>query len=1221
VDAAANEPPRDWSTIVRKSAALAGSIALLWFRFASAGLPAICTEAKLYSPRNPYRLTREFTTPYPQPDFIESEQACFPFERQYAGHETRPDSIWLTSEREWATQALAKESADLLVVPMQVQSYGIDRAERALMTLELVEALSTSKHLKLTDPRLTSQALGEGFRRFSEEEIVRVGKAANAHYFLAGYVGHDSKHHLLLTLRLINLKAPGAYAGSEVAKQIWQHDWPAIAFTDEAPPALTIRTQLASIVSALPNLQEPGNWRPGALETASAPSHLGTPIEVVSSDRMSGSNLAILSLLGTLTSSYAELPRERIFERALLAAYAESVPAADRAFFQAYALMYLEQRPAALAALSTADTPESNTLRALLNGDLPGATGNLRRVSDPMRNLLLSIAVHDLQTDYKVSKPLRPSAPAAVFAAAAKKAWDELIALRLDDHAPWVVHDPILIKRSLDRSFPVSGLDIRAVVTGQALTGKGIPDDVDIDIASMRHLRSVARTLGASGCCDSQNLRASRADLLDVFVSLTEGRITKALFRTSQLQGSNAASLQALERYRPLLDGHPLISLARAEASAGMLDQASDDERASMVKEANRNARDAAYYAQGINYFSRGALGVEDDAIIRLGYGNDYPPRPYWSMPDPDRTSWALQALAFSRTDPSPFLSLPAGSAPDQQSAVAASLTGRFIGDPTRPSGIPLPGRPAVVPTGDRLADARAVLQSSPGDWDNYWSLARAQIELTGDYAAAAATLRSYPAFAVKAPQDAVAVGNYAYQAGTWLCFQGQAKLGTPFLRIAGNSNTGSNAELDSNILLKVLDNDFVAAMFGSLQEVERYQEASTYRNALVWLHGFGKSDEAWTGFSQVMASFEDPAVWTSALAGHRRAGLDEAGARAWMLRPEIRNASSHGRQFAQYYAILFNATDRMPPPDLGKLIDQIEGKPVWKTSDQGDAQKPSTDMAGYFESVSPSRFRRGKVKPLPPGTPIRSRLALFADAYADLRYGRFDAAVSEFVNMADHYPVEFGDTGFALPYFSWAAAKTGDKIGLEAFVLSWKAEWSFDYWLSLAFFAGVRHDVPAADAALARAFRVRPSSDKRAILTQFQYAEACEWLYKETSDVRFRSDLVEWAKKWQRVRPVDAWTYSMQYTYETAPDQRLRALAMTMYLDPASPRISGATKAERASAQAWLHDHNPFHIEHRPGNSRGPVDTASAATDQAGVSQRPTSASVNDRRHLVRDT
>jgi len=230
---------------------------------------------------------------------------------------------------------------------------------------------------------------------------------------------------------------------------------------------------------------------------------------------------------------------------------------------------------------------------------------------------------------------------------------------------------------------------------------------------------------------------------------------------------------------------------------------------------------------------------------------------------------------------------------------------------------------------------------------------------------------------------------------------------------------------------------------------------------------------------------------------------------------------------------------------------------------------------------VHGSKFRRGMTPKLPEGTSIRSPLAFFGDAYVSLRQGQYALAADQFIAMADRYDVVDGEYSFGLAYLAYAASRSGDRYNVERALDSDPQVESFDWWLAKAYFAAARKDVAAADAALKSAFYFRPNTEYRPILAEYQYAEACEWLYRDTKDPRFLTALLDWSKRHQVIQPTHAWAYAVQYEYTTTPSERVPALAMALYLDPASPRIKGASKAETAAARRWLQMNNPF--THRP--------------------------------------
>ena len=65
----------------------------------------------------------------------------------------------------------------------------------------------------------------------------------------------------------------------------------------------------------------------------------------------------------------------------------------------------------------------------------------------------------------------------------------------------------------------------------------------------------------------------------------------------------------------------------------------------------------------------------------------------------------------------------------------------------------------------------------------------------------------------------------------------------------------------------------------------------------------------------------------------------------------------------------------------------------------------------------------------------------------------------------------------------------------------------------------------------------------------------------------------------WYPASLSEAWAYGLQYAYAAGPAERRRLPALTLYLDPASPRIKTATAAEVVSAKVWFKEHNPFRL------------------------------------------
>jgi hypothetical protein len=109
-----------------------------------------------------------------------------------------------------------------------------------------------------------------------------------------------------------------------------------------------------------------------------------------------------------------------------------------------------------------------------------------------------------------------------------------------------------------------------------------------------------------------------------------------------------------------------------------------------------------------------------------------------------------------------------------------------------------------------------------------------------------------------------------------------------------------------------------------------------------------------------------------------------------------------------------------------------------------------------------------------------------------------------------------------------------------------------------------------------------------RLVSTEYQYIEACEIARRETGDARFDARILRWAKQHQQLQPTHAWGYALEAAYSTVATDVTRALAMTLYLDPQSPRIKKFDAKRIAVARAWLKANNPFLQEERAKQQRG---------------------------------
>ena len=1001
-------------------------------------VPAACFDSRVSLKNRPP--IRDFSGALPIPDYLETILACNGLSLTGAPPaQLPPPSAWMDAEKRLYSAVLAKRKVDVLVLPFQVQGNGFDRIERAVMSADLAYAIGGGGQYSVADPFLVSRALGEGARRFDAERVEELAALLGAKKIVAAYVGHDARHSLFLTIQVRNpLPKPG-----EARPANWQRDWRKVAFSNDRTPFTVLHEMLPEVLQSLP-LKLAAPLQASTASSSAGVAFTGTPLQSVTTNARRAPAAALFNLLGAVNASDEELSGERLFEKALLASMRSGASDPRGRFLEAYALMHLQRRPSALTRLSGLETPSIATLRGLLNGDLPTAKRAIAGVKDPLEQLLLQASVRDLEFYYQRKPTIGLSAAPRVFGSS-YPAWEELVAMRTDQWDAWSVPEAMTIKLIMDENFPVPGMELESMVTGVAVTRGDLPDDVDLDLAIARQIRRAAATIPAARCCAAGSPEATQWDLLWLIEGLAESRIRQSFMRESQLRGLPGEALEIMTRLDLLFSGHPRLSAIRAWAALAMVEQSRDDVRGTWIELLRRNASLAAWWAQGQTRVAASALttlGIpsEESKFLVDAYSHDYPSYPYWPVwyfdmdQHPDQpVEFMLEALAFSSNEIDPVWRLSDAMPPLEYRAILAGLGSRFAGHPTRKDLWSRAGPETGQPAPDRLAQLRAAIESDPELWDNYYDLGSEIIRSGGQYDVASKALLSYPEFHTRNPAQRVGLSNEAVDAGSLFYWQGQPELAKPFYKIAADLNTGSEASMRGDIRLKVLSTNYAAAVEGLRRRAIRYPSPYSHGEYLSYLHAFGLSEEAWAAFAQVMSDFELPTLWESALVGHRRAGMDERTVRAWLQKPEIRAARFKTRQFAPYYAILWNSTERTPPTDLGALVEMLEGPPVAHIDVDGRSLlRPHRIDPSGFEFVMPSPFRAAKSPKVAPGTAFKSDLAYFADAYASLRRQNYKIAVTKFVAMADRYPIEGPTAGFALPYFAYAAAKSGDAAGLK---------------------------------------------------------------------------------------------------------------------------------------------------------------------------------------------
>lgn len=1099
-------------------------------------------------------------------------------------------SVWAEQDKTLFADLLTRSGAEILVVPCQIRGYGFDRIERSLMSARLTRRIAVASNRKTVDPFLAARALGERQRTYVSSAVMKLAEALRATKVIWCHVGHDGKGAMTWTLQAQERNGEtGQWSDAVVARE-----WKDLPFDDVRLPSEVMKDGLDEAMAAL-------GFSAGALP---APATDESSVPVPESPHAVISPEAVRSpiarayhqqLLATLHPAWTEIARERAFVRSLLVLDEAAGDSRVTRLLRARAMLHLARRPAALDILGQPQSPQEQALLALANGHLPDCERHTAKISEPMAALLAGIEINDLRSKYRKTREKELKGELQQMSAR-YPGWAALIERRFAEWDAWAPRGNEAVKKLLDKEFPVANFSLKDIVRGQMVVHREGEVAREVRLSALRHLQRLAGAESAVWCCDAAI--PGRWDYLNLLVDLAEANMLWEVDFLGIQQGRPMVALELLREHERIYRGHPAFAVTRVEMLGAIIPSMAESERPQLHAEATEAALDTLYWSQGQDRFASysaafygSSIGLDDDQARLRGaafvnaYGSDLPCRSYWStvgraFPEygvscsPDRqleySSWDFSVL-HAQLDRVPSLE-------HRQKLLAEKYANRFVGSPDRAQYTESLARQASSSqTGGVTALYEERIRQDPNSWGGYHELGKALVE-AGDYAKAAETFMSYPGFQNANDENRVGLSNAAYAAGSVLYWVGAIDEAIPLYRLSAGYDTGSAGSLTSAARLASLEGDFVDAARIQLERAKRYSNAYAYRDYLALLHALGHGKEAALGFDAVMDQFKEHHVWASALVGQRRDGMTQDQIAAWLRQERQRRAgngraSEHHGTFAQRHAILANAVDRVPGPGFAKLIADLDNSPASFVSEDGLWTQQNTSIG--LENVGPSPAAGSPPARRVAGAKLEPKLVYFARAYALLRAGKFVEARKAFEELASHYVIET----YEKPYFARAVAKGGNAADLEKHVkyLDQYKVPTFDDRLARAFAASASGAHDAALEHLRRALNMRPHTEARPIFTEYQFAEACEWLFEDTQNDAYRVLALDWARVHQRLQPMFAWAYAMEARLTRNEQDRVRAIALTLYLDPLSDRVGDVSPAQRKAAQAWLAKNNPF--------------------------------------------
>ncbi|MDR2506415.1 MAG: hypothetical protein LBD67_00230 [Candidatus Accumulibacter sp.] len=805
------------------------------------------------------------------------------------GLPSQPSTAWRKAEMNRYAALFEGAKIDLLLVPFQVQGFGIRSSHRSLMTALLASSLPES--VTVAHPYLLAKALGDNDRRIDREAVFRLASLTGAKRILWTWAGHKDGSALHLYFQFQERNAEGNFSETT--------DLPGIAITDidfdnETPPVLAFRKNLKKIVETLGFRFNEAQPLPAKNLEAIIPADFSAMPE-----KQDAANAALrLQMLAYLLPWDAWREKECFFERSLLLAWRlpPKHPSTRQLLARAYA--GLRMRPAALAVIDPSQNDAERALAAFLNGDLPGLRRHRLQIPASPQRLMAEIDVAAVAYAYKE----QPDKTTLAFAEKLPHPLKYFFEHRLADLDPIKLHrfSNARILQLLGDEFPAAGQTFKQAIRGKAAAGQDILSE-DIDLFLSNYLSPQLALPEPSPHNTSMSWTHNR---LDVFEFLTRSAVANMVYKAKRMAYSQAAYRSAIEYIKaiePVFGSHPEILSARIYAEYhGPLQQLTGQAKTDFREQHLKNRLIADYW----------------DSMSASRFNSDRPSDE--TLANAQYATNVLKTYFYSIRD-------AAG-----KEKLLRETEGRFIGSSTREL-LTADLRESEGKTEAAIAALQTTVLQKTTNSNVYYRLARL-LFAEERYAEAAKAFLSYP---VLAQTPSVASDNEAFEMGSWFYWIGETELAKPFYKIAAVSNTGSSASMSSAGRLALLDEDYAGALRHFYRNVQRYSSSYRFRDYFALLHIAGESETAWDGFHAVALRSRKPHIWESALVGHRRQRASDRQIVDWLNGSALNTPGSvYDESSKSRYLSMAGATDRIPGQPLIDTARELGNKPGTPASD-----------------------------------------------------------------------------------------------------------------------------------------------------------------------------------------------------------------------------------------------------------------------------------------------
>jgi hypothetical protein len=1110
-------------------------------------------------------------------------------------------SAWKDTKKDRFKKILLAQQNNVVVIPFvkhEGRKISIDTIGNSLMTRFFVDALQNNTDLKVADYETVRNSLLYAGEPLTKAKVDNYVANMQPDIYISGFVSSDIKNIMDVVIQVHKLNSNGKYTLTAT------RNWNRISYSDELPPYQMFNKILPEIIAKLNLVKNADSKDVSAPVNAQANDELilpETPKRLYSDHSFSlKQKIYNLQLLGLLYPETSITERRKLFERSLFYASKINLQDSDRALFISRALYYLERRPAAISVLKGNKSVEGEAFQKYMDGDYNNLIKILPSIEKYAHEIMSRIELNDLAYSYsKFSddnwlKQLTTLYPE----------WSPLFIRKLKERDIWFAKgSDVSVKLLLDKYYPVPGQELQSVINSASLKQSDAVLELILLQSIAYHVETVLQTLNTN---EFTRIDASitKYDVVTFLDNVAQFNIIKRIEMLLDTKGLPDAAIELVNGALEVYDGHTHLLFHKFRALASQAEKIHGIQKSNKLRRASKLLVSAVsslgsydksimrYEFDILKFFSKlQTLENLNQHITYTGYVSALLKKPLNVYPIKQSNLGKKDSLTQLKytNDNLQYLinshSLLKASNPIKASELLTENSHRFHGHPDLKKFIAMSSDKSGG--GNPVFDHyREVISEGGLDWEAYYSIGRNSV-LDGNYKEAMEIFLKYPGFRKSTHIERVTLSNYAYQSGSLLFWHGAISQSIELYELSSSFNTGSEAEITSLARLAIIKGDYKQATKLMAERAKRYHTVYAYRDFLSLLHITGYSKDAWGIFENVVTTIVKPQLWVSALVGHRIAGTQADDFEKWITRKTLLVPTVNNNNLTWRYALMFLLMDRPASDKHEKMIKQITDSSVYRVAPSPKGSSVRINFIkgpnGVSYSVS-SNYKNKNIK-LIAGERLPHEYTLFARGYNAIKNKEFRKAYDALYKLGAFYNLyKIISKDYHFSYLARSAVKIGDTqfiengLGKDMISLAQnKKEPPFDFYLAKAYLSAGKNDHKAAIIQLKKAFAYRPYTGHRPIMTWYQLLEACEWLYQDSGYAGYKKLLLMWAKQYQVIAPMYAFSYAFEAKYTDDPKRKIRALGITLYLDKDSVHLQGITETDIDAARKWFSESEPF--------------------------------------------